>query len=192
MNEVKKILFGLIGGALVLLSIFGFLYFEYFGIYHAFDKHRSADGWISVFVPPYAWYMAVENWWHDDYAGVDWSEKEKENARYIHLAFQEQQMATRISNQGKPFSLVPPEESTRMWRHIERAYEYARTVTDSVLDKVHPQMRQHWRIEFEEGLRLRLKNWRTHDVRAEIEGQALLDRFGDWWNENKREIRIPR
>lgn len=58
-----------------------------FGIYHAFHKHSSASGFASVFIPPYAWYMSAEALlWHDDYAGVDW-EKRLRNDIKLTLAF---------------------------------------------------------------------------------------------------------
>ena len=48
----------------------------FFGIYHAFQKHSSASGFVSVFVPPYAWYMSAEALlWHDDFTGVDWEKR---------------------------------------------------------------------------------------------------------------------
>ena len=46
------------------------------GIYHAFSRHDNTQGFISVFIPPYAWYMAAESFfWHDDSPGVDWDER---------------------------------------------------------------------------------------------------------------------
>lgn len=122
-----------------------------------------------------------------------WTEAEKQNAQYIHLAFRESQAATHLSNTVS--GLVMAEDFTRIWRkHLNRAYEYAQIVDDGVLDKVHPEMRDHWRAEFLEGLRLRLLNAEPpHNPGAEIKGQALHDQFGDWWNaNNKGGIKIPK
>ena len=79
-----------------------------------------------------------------------------------------------------------------MTKHYQNALQYAEIVTDEVLDKVHPKIRGRWRGEMEEGIRLRLINFHEGDVQAEIKGSALLDRFGDWWNTNKPDIKISK
>ncbi len=63
-----------------------------------------------------------------------------------------------------------------MLSHFRQALTYAETVSDRVLDKVHPNIRSHWREELEQGLRERIKNFESGDVRAEIKGSALRSR----------------
>ncbi len=121
-----------------------------------------------------------------------WSEQEKTNARYITLAFGESQQAIRISNSQPAVSAISKEDREGMTMHYQTARQYAETVTDEVLDKVHSEMRAHWRNEFQEGIRLRLINLQHGDLEAEIKGSALLDRFGDWWNANKNDLRVPK
>ncbi len=121
------------------------------------------------------------------------TETEKTNARYITLAFREAQQAVRVSNSGPAFSLVSKEDGDRITMHYQNALKYAEIVTDDVLDKVHPEIREHWRGEMEEGMRLRLINFQEkNNPQAEIRGSELLDRFGDWWNANKRDIKVPK
>ena len=121
------------------------------------------------------------------------TEAEKTNARYITLAFREVQQAVRISNSGPAFSLVSKEDGDRITMHYQNALKYAEIVTDDVLDKVHPEIREHWRGEMEEGVRLRLINFQEkNNPQAEIRGSELLDRFGDWWNANKRDLKVPK
>lgn len=122
----------------------------------------------------------------------EWSAEEKENSQNILRAFKEVQEATRISNSGLSFAPMPPANLERMIAHYEAALIYAITVEDKVLDKVHPEIRPHWRGEFEQGLHLRLINFHERDTQAEIEGSALLDQFGDWWDVNKDDIKIPK
>jgi hypothetical protein len=74
---------------------------------------------------------------------------------------------------------------------MRSAYDHAAAAHDEVLDKIHPDLKRHWKEEFIEGLRLRISNWEKADMRAEIEGSALLDKFGDWYTTNKQNIRIP-
>ena len=78
--------------------------------------------------------------------------------------------------------------------NFREALNYARSVEDDVLDQIHPEIRTRWRSELERGIELRLRNLEspTGDINAEIEGSSLLDRFGDWWDANKSEIRIPK
>jgi len=77
---------------------------------------------------------------------------------------------------------------------FREALDYARSVDDDVLDKIHPEIKTRWRSELERGIELRLRNLEspTGDINAEFEGSSLLDRFGDWWDANKGEIRIPK
>jgi hypothetical protein len=120
------------------------------------------------------------------------TEAEKTNARYVTLAFREAQQAVRISNSEPAFSMVSAEDRNRMTMHYQNALKFAETVTDEVLDKVHPKIRGHWRAELEEGIRLRLVNFQEGNMQAEIKGSTLLDRFGDWWNANKPDIKVPK
>ena len=121
-----------------------------------------------------------------------WTEAEKQNAQYILMAFQEKQEATQIGNAGQAFTSMSPADFDNMRAHLRKAYEYAQLVQDPVLDKAHPELRQHWHAEYIEGMRLRLRNFDQGDVGAEIKGQMLMDQFGDWWNGHKQDIRIPK
>lgn len=68
---IKKTMVAL-GSIILVPTIF---YLEFGGIYHAFKKHGNTDGWIAVCVPPYTFYRALEWFWHDDYAGIDWNKQ---------------------------------------------------------------------------------------------------------------------
>ena len=120
-----------------------------------------------------------------------WSDAERKNAQYIILAVEEAQSATRISNAGAPFSEISASDLDAMRAHMKNAYDYALLAENGALDKAHPELRQHREEEMIPGLRYRLANLDEGDVAAEIAGHQLLDRFGDWWNAHKQEIRIP-
>jgi len=45
------------------------------GIYHAYTKHSKKDVLLAFCVPPVAWYLSIEFFWHDDYKNVDWEKK---------------------------------------------------------------------------------------------------------------------
>lgn len=47
-----------------------------YGVYHAFDRHGIGAGGLSVVVFPVSWYYAAEGLiWHDDYSGMDWDRR---------------------------------------------------------------------------------------------------------------------
>ena len=73
LDRVSSFLGGVLGFALFAATFLGY--------YHAFDKHGTAHGMLSIAVPPYAWYRAVEWIWHDDFAGVDWNKRIQNDAR---------------------------------------------------------------------------------------------------------------
>ncbi len=125
-------------------------------------------------------------------AEPSWTDAEKANARYVVLTFREVQEANRVSNSELGYFTASTEEWGQITMHFQNAFRYAEAVNDEVLDKVHPEIREHWRNEMEEGIRLRLINFQEGSFQAEIRGSELLDRFGDWWNANKRNIKVPK
>src|SRR5689334_9910575 len=53
------------GGLLVVIGLaLGIAYFV--GAYHAFTRHGAVDGFLAVFIPPYAIYRGAELSWHAD------------------------------------------------------------------------------------------------------------------------------
>lgn len=65
----------------LLFGLF-FIFATFFGVYHGFKKHDTATGFIAAFVPPYAWYLTAEGLiWHDDFNGVDWDVRIKNDTR---------------------------------------------------------------------------------------------------------------
>lgn len=69
-----------LGGAIFI----GILVANVYGPYHAIAKHSTGVAVASVFIPPYAWYMATEGvLWHDDFADVDWDLRLKNDVRAV-------------------------------------------------------------------------------------------------------------
>lgn len=73
MNKSSSLLSSVIG---ILMTI-GILFGEIAGLIHSFKKHGTRDGFISVFIPPYAIYRGYEMFWHDDFAKVNWEDRYK-------------------------------------------------------------------------------------------------------------------
>lgn len=123
---------------------------------------------------------------------VNWSVEEKANGRHFFQSLEARQAATRLSNQGSPYSKLNENDRKQLIQLLGTALEEARLVRDDVLVKAHPELKQHFRSEYQKGLELQKKNLEEGDARAEIEGSVLDDRFGDWLAANRNEIRIPK
>ena len=122
----------------------------------------------------------------------DWTDAERNNARFILLAFLEENQGTQITNSVSSPDVMPPGDAAQIIAHLERALEYAQAVDDDVLDKINSEIRDHWRSEFQEGIRLRLAKYREGDLESAIDGHRLLVKFGDWWTVNNKIIKFPK
>ena len=73
-----------------------------------------------------------------------------------------------------------------------RALAEARLVRDDVLDKIHPELKNSYRLYFQKGAELRISAWTNGKTYDEIQGSALMDSWGDWFEKNRSNIKIPR
>ena len=121
----------------------------------------------------------------------DWTDAERDNARFILLAFLEENQGTRITSPVSSPDVMPPGDAVQIVAHLEQALEYAEAVNDDVLDKLNSEIRNHWRSEFQEGIRLRLAKYREGDLESAINGHRLLVQFGNWWTANNEIIKFP-
>lgn len=122
-----------------------------------------------------------------------WTAEERVNANGVITTMTNLTAATRISNELGG-SIINRKDLMTIIGSLRTALDDARSVENNVLDKIHSNLRAHWRNELEQGLELRLKNLESTagDPTAEFEGAAKLDRFGVWWNANKAELRVPK
>ena len=58
---------------LIIVLIFGAG--EVWGIFHSVKKHYEEDGIMAIVFPPFAWYRAIESFWHDDFKDIDWDKQ---------------------------------------------------------------------------------------------------------------------
>lgn len=61
-----------VSGPLIVVAL---LWGELGGLYHSASKHSLRDAFLSFVIPPYSWYRSIEFFWHDDFAGVDWPKR---------------------------------------------------------------------------------------------------------------------
>jgi len=65
-------------GFFAFIIVVLFFYLEIYGLFHAFKGHGSTKGILSIFIPPMAWYYAVESHFHKNILSGD---LEKDTAR---------------------------------------------------------------------------------------------------------------
>ena len=122
---------------------------------------------------------------------ADWSRADKENAVHFIKAVTYSVQAIQINNASGP-GVVSQAHIDQILRLNKAALAEAAMVRDDILDRVHPELRQHFREEWQRGLQLVNRNLQFGDVQAEVEGQRLLDKWGTWYMSNLRDIRIPK
>ena len=74
---MSKIVEYLLTGVLYIALTWG----EIGGIYHSVTKHSTGDVIVTLAIPPFAWYRSLEFFWHDDFAGVDWNKRIKNDIK---------------------------------------------------------------------------------------------------------------
>lgn len=84
---MKQKIISFLGNSLGLFLGLLFLYLEVGGIVHSVRKHSFGDTFISVTIPPWAWYRSVEMWWHDDLADVNWDERLSTDTKNCYYLF---------------------------------------------------------------------------------------------------------
>jgi hypothetical protein len=70
----------------------------------------------------------------------------------------------------------------KLEHHHNEALRHARNVSDAVLDKLHPELKQHYRNEFQKGVELMRSGMINEQSWAQdqMKGQLLLDQWKDW------------
>ena len=121
-----------------------------------------------------------------------WTSEDKKNAEHFFRSLEADAAAIRIINKGLSPTIVSQEDIQKIIEYRKLALSEAKLVIDSVLDKAHPQLREHFRYEYEKGLDLYLKSLEKPDFASQITGSTLLDQWGDWLNSHNDEIKIPK
>lgn len=133
---------------------------------------------------------------------TSWTEEEMKNIEHFYRS-QEADLAAvdidnrigfSISSEAGSFNFRKARESDiesyfQILKYKEIALQEAELVKDSVLDKAHPELREHFRKEYQRGLELQLTK---NDVTAGLMGSALHNQWVDWVNTHKHEIKIPK
>jgi len=123
--------------------------------------------------------------------GQNWAQEEKENAAHFLKSLDLVIDAHSTSNKGDP-GIMSKQDFERMLSLYQRALSESTLVRDDVLDKAHPELKSNYRMYFQKGIELRISAWTNRKTYDEIQGSALMDSWGDWFEKNRRNIKIPR
>ena len=123
--------------------------------------------------------------------GQKWSQSEKENAEHFFQSIRFVVQAHKASNKrgAGPMSRADFDEMLSLYKSALRE---ANLVTDEVLAKANPELPKNYRLYFQKGIELRISSWTNSRPYEEIQGSALMDSWGDWFEQNRRNIKIPR
>ena len=120
----------------------------------------------------------------------EWSASDKENAAHFTYALETAQHSLRASSKGG--TVLTEADRIEILKYWHEAVNEARAVNDTVLNKIHPELRPHLRDEFQQGLELRIKSLEESNAVAGFEASQLMDLWADWYIAHQREIRIPK
>lgn len=122
--------------------------------------------------------------------GQKWTENEKENAEHFLKSLNLIIEAHSISNKaGRPMS---NEDFKKILSLYQLAFSESKLVLDDVLEKANPELKNNYRMYFQKGIELRIRGWTAMKPYDEIKGSALMDSWGDWFEKNRHNIKIPR
>lgn len=132
--------------------------------------------------------------------GPGWTADEKENSKHFFLSLQASEKATQLIHKGDPD--VPQFGIEKINEYQRTALSEAGLVQDSVLDKAHPQLREHFRSEYQMGLDLSLKSYAVGSasksgppsggqIDFQSTGVKLLKQWTDWMTAHNLEIKMP-
>ena len=120
----------------------------------------------------------------------DWTAEQAGNADYLFTALHADARAAEIENLGEAGFDDGKEEEASL-EHREAALRAARSVRDEILDKLHPELRSHFRNSFQRSQALFLEARREGDADLETRAIQLRNAWGDWWLRHGRELALP-
>jgi len=141
---------------------------------------------IILFLSTFLYFISI-SW------ATTWNDSEIDNSKYFFSSLKN--FSSMVSIINKNYSGQLNQEDLNLILFYSReALNDAKKVFDSVLEKSHPKLKYHFRNEYQSGLELFLKGYSTKDyskaVEYSINGQKLLDKWGQWKNYHRKEIRI--
>lgn len=106
----------------------------------------------------------------------------------FYKALENSQNATKIINQGEPYTIIPKENMDRILNYYEEALIYANKVDLNKLSNIYRGLGEHFENEFIRGISLKLEANKNADITKSIEGSKLLNKWDNWYIDNMEEI----
>ena len=106
-------------------------------------------------------------------------------------AFQSDLEAVRISNAGGP-GLMERADVTKILSLEKTALMEASLVEDRILDKAHPELKQHFRNELQPVIQLKIQLLEGGPASLNFQIDSFEDKWVAWYNSHKDEIYIPK
>jgi len=117
----------------------------------------------------------------------NWSQADKENIRHFFTSAEANRAATAYSNDPS----IPFVEDEYL-KLQKLALKEAKMVNDAVMAKAHPELPERYRNLYQASLEQTILAFENRDNAASVKGSALHDQWVDWYNANRRKIRIPK
>lgn len=121
----------------------------------------------------------------------EWTAADLDNIQHLFASFRADTEATRLDRSAGP-GLVTPGEEAAWLELIREAHGEALQLRDDVLRRAHPDLPWHLRNEYQRSLELLLEAAEEGDNAKSALSGVLHDRWVDWWNAARANIRIPR
>jgi hypothetical protein len=129
-----------------------------------------------------------------------WTPDEIQNSKHFVRSLEASQRAAELTRKNDPD--VPQFGIEEVNKYQMNALREARLVEDSVLDKAHPGLKEHFRLEYQKGLDSILASYRVGNAAAsgppsgdqvdlQVAGVRLLKQWSTWMSAHHSEIRMP-
>jgi hypothetical protein len=121
---------------------------------------------------------------------AQWSPSERDNLQHFVESIRLINEAHAIANSAA--TIVTRADFAKIVALYQQAFEQAKLVSDSVLAKANPELPNAYRRYFQKGIELCVSSWTKQQPFEDFQGDALLDKWGDWLDDNHDHIDFPR
>jgi hypothetical protein len=119
-----------------------------------------------------------------------WTAADKSN--FCHFLYSQSAGQSAQAIVDAPGSRIPDAQMNQAIAYYKQALREARSLEDSVLDKIHPDLRTHYREEYQRSYELKLESIRQGNMQHMLDAKSLYNRWVDWVNSAKHSFRIPK
>jgi len=119
-----------------------------------------------------------------------WSDEDKRNFCHFLYSQRADGRATDISNSTS--SYASQAEVSQLLSYWRLALQEASRVSDTVLDKTHPGLREKYRNQYQSGLQYQIAAFEQRNAEYSITGAKLNSDFVDWFSAARNQFKVPK